>query len=298
MTIYLCEWTKFSCQMKTKFLPLLVSFITIVTSCSKLNSGDSFNQTIGGIEYNFEVIVSKMNYVRLTPVSGPAIIKGAVTLPSVTEFDGNKYVVTQIGERAFMDYTGITSVTLPKTLSQIEDEAFAGCISLQQINTPQPLAVIGDYAFDGCISLRAFSLEASISELGTGAFRSCASLSALEFTPTFTAIPDELCSGCRSLSEIVLPSTIMSVGESAFEGCSSAGKISIDRSLQTIGARAFAACSRVGSITCMTATPPSCPANTFDGISPSIPVTVPMANVADYQRATGWSRFGNFQGKY
>jgi len=48
----------------------------------------------------------------------------------------------------------------------------------------------------------------------------------------------------------------------------------------------------------MTATPPACPANTFDGINPSIPVTVPMASVADYQNATGWNRFVDINGKY
>ncbi len=284
--------------MKTKILTLLLALAATMPSCTKLNSGDSFKQNLGGIEYSFEVIVSKMTYVRLTPVSAPSVVKGDITLPTTAEYDGVTYTVTQIGERAFRDYAGITSVTLPKTLSQIEDEAFAGCKSLQAINTPQPLSVIGEYAFDGCSGLKAFSLEASISELGKGAFRGCASLEELAFTPTITEIPDELCSGCTSLKEINLPSTVMHVGASAFEGCISARAIKIDRSLQDIGARAFFGCSSVESISCMTATPPVCSAGTFDGVPADIPVTVPMANVRDYQNATGWNRFGNYIGKY
>ena len=284
--------------MKAKILTLFIALAAAIPSCTKLNSGDSFNQTVGGIEYNFEVIVSKMTYVRLKPVSTPSVVKGDITLPTVAEYDGVKYTVTQIGQRAFRDYAGITSVTLPKTLSQIEDEAFAGCTSLQAVNTPQPLSVIGEYAFDGCSRLKAFSLEASISELGKGAFRGCASLEELAFTPTITEIPDELCSGCASLKEIHLPSTVMHVGASAFEGCSSARAIKIDRSLQNIGARAFSGCSAAESISCMTATPPVCSANTFDGIPTDIPVTVPMANVGDYQKAAGWNRFSNLIGKY
>ena len=284
--------------MKTKILTFLLALIAAMPSCSKLKSGDSFNQTIGGIEYNFEVIVSKMTYVRLTPISLPSAVKGDITLPAMAEYDGVTYTVTQIGQRAFRDYTGIISVTLPKTLSQIEEEAFAGCTSLQAINTPQPLSVIGEYAFDGCSSLKAFSLEASISELGKGAFRDCASLEELVFTPTFTEIPDELCCGCISLKEISLPSTIMHVGASSFEGCTSARAINIDRSLQNIGPRAFSACSAVEAISCMTATPPVCSANTFGGIPADIPVTVPMANVGDYRKATGWNRFSNYIGKY
>ncbi|MBQ6244600.1 MAG: leucine-rich repeat domain-containing protein [Bacteroidales bacterium] len=284
--------------MKAKILTLFFALAAVMSSCTKLNSGDSFNQTVGGIEYNFEVIVSKIAYVRLTPVSAPSVVKGDITLPTTAVYDGVTYTVTQIGQRAFRDYTGITSVTLPKTLSQIENEAFAGCTSLQAINTPQPLSVIGAYAFDGCSQLKAFSLEASLSELGKGAFRGCASLEELVFTPTITEIPDELCSGCTSLKEINLPSTIMHVGTSAFEGCTSARAIKIDRSLQNIGARAFSGCIAVGSISCTTATPPVCSANTFDGIPTDIPVTVPMANVGDYRNATGWNRFSNYTGKY
>jgi len=267
-----------------------------VSSCTTLNSGDSFNQTFDGIEYNFEVIVSKMVFVRLTPASSPEVVYGDIVIPPIAEYNGVKYIVTQIGERAFKDNTSITKVELPIQLSQIEKEAFAGCTALREINTPQPLSVIGEYAFDGCSSLEAFSLDASISELGTGAFRGCSSLQELEFTPSFSEIPDELCQGCVSLEGITLPSTIMSVGAAAFEGCISAASISIDRSLQAIGARAFAGCTAVESIRCMTPTPPSCPESTFEGILTTIPVTVPTANVEDYRNASGWNRFDHFIG--
>lgn len=143
--------------------------------------------------------MSKITYVRLTPVSDPSEVKGDIILPAKAKYDGVTYTVTQIGQRAFRDYTGITSVILPRALSQIENEAFAGCTSLWTINTPQPLSVIGEYAFDGCSALKAFSLDASISELERGAFRGCASLEELAFTPTITEIPDELCSGVRFL---------------------------------------------------------------------------------------------------
>jgi len=284
--------------MRTRFLILLAALAVVFPSCTSLNRGDSFNKTIDGIEYNFEVIVSKMVYLRVSPVSGPADVAGDIDIPSSVAHGGVKYVVTQIGERAFKDYKGIISVHLPATLSQIEKEAFAGCTSLQSVATPQPLSVIGDYAFDGCRALKEFSLEASISELGTGAFRGCSSLSELVFTPTFSEIPDELCSGCTSLSEIILPSTVMSVGAGAFENCVSAVTLKADRSLQSVGAYAFAGCSSLEAIECMTATPPACSADSFDGISTVIPVTVPMASVADYQRANGWNRFSNIVGKY
>ncbi|MCR4860021.1 MAG: leucine-rich repeat domain-containing protein [Bacteroidales bacterium] len=286
--------------MKTgiKLFAVLAAVALVLPSCSKLKSGESFNQTINGIEYNFEVIVSRMTFVRLSPVSGADIVRGDIVLPATGEYDGVTYLVTQIREQAFRDYTGITSVKLPAGLSQIEKEAFAGCTSLVSINTPQPLSVIGDRAFDGCVALEAFSLDASISELGEAAFRNCVSLREMEFTPSFSEIPDELCLGCSGIEEITLPSTIMSVGDSAFEGCTGVRAISMDRSVQSLGNRAFFGCAEVQEITCRTATPPSCTEDTFGYIDPEVPVTVPMAQVNDYRQASGWRRFNNIKGVY
>jgi len=284
--------------MKTHLIAVLAALIAAMPSCTKLRSGESFNASFDGIEYNFEVIVSRMSYVRLSPVSGPDVVRGNIVLPTTADFDGDTYTVTQIAERAFMDYTGITAVTLPKTLSTIEPEAFAGCTQLVSINTPQPLSVIGDYAFAGCRSLTAFSLEASISNLGIGAFRDCASLRELVFTPTFTTIPAELCLGCTSLGYIEFPATILSIGESAFEGCASAESIYLDSSVQTIGSRAFYGCGGVRAITSKTPTPPACYPDTFGVINPGVPVTVPMANVEQYMNAVGWNYFTNYYGQY
>lgn len=117
--------------------------------------------------------------------------------------------------------------------------------------------------------------DSLISRIGRFVERSCASLEELQFTPTFTAIPDELCKGCSRLKAIDLPSTIASVGAFAFAGCTG-----------------------VESITCFTATPPVCSASTFEGIDPSIPVTVSAASVGQYATAPGWSRFLHISGKY
>jgi len=284
--------------MKNKVLGILAVVTVLLSSCSKLKSGESFTQVIGGIEYRFEVIVSRMSYVKLTPVAGPDVVVGNIVIPSYGEFDGDKYVVTQIGKDAFRGYTGIVSVKLPSTLSIIESGAFAGCISLTEINTPQPLSEIGAYAFDGCQSLESFSLEASISKLGEAAFRGCSSLQDITFTPTFSDIPAMLCQGCTSITKIDLPSTVMTVGHDAFRGCVSVGSIKMDRSVQIIGDGAFAGCYNVDAIQCLTATPPSCQANSFDGIASNIPVTVPMASLDNYASSLGWNHFYNFKGVY
>lgn len=276
------------------FAVLLIA--VTLTGCSKLRAGDTFTAATDGVEFHYEVIVSRMNFVRVIPTASR--LAGNVTIPATVSYDGDDFVVTQIGENAFKGCTAITSVTLPKTLTIIEASAFAGCSALETINTPQPLSEIRDYAFDGCRSLKAFSLDASISVLGKGCFRGCASLKTVKFPTSFTEIPDEAFYGCASFEEIRCPATLMKIGEDAFGGCAHVKEIYLDRSVQSIGTKAFAGCLGVESITCLTATPPACSADTFDGIPTDIPVTVMMSSEGNYQTAIGWNRFSNYQGKY
>ena len=288
--------------MKTRILNIgiifcsVILFFAFITGCSKLKAGDTFTATTDGVEYQYEVIVSRMNYVRVVPVSGN--LSGIITIPSAVSYEGDNFVVTQVGENAFRDCAAITSVTLPKTLSIIEASAFAGCVALEKINTPQPLSVIGDYAFDGCVSLKEFSLDASVSSLGKGCFRGCSALKTIEFPSSFTEIPDEAFYGCISLEEIRCPATVMKIGKDAFGECVNAKEIYLDRSVQSIGSRAFAGCSEVASMTCLTATPPVCSADTFERIPSDIPVTVTMSCVENYRAAAGWNHFTNFKGIY
>lgn len=141
-------------------LSAMLVALAIVSSCTKLNAGDSFTESVNGIEYKFTVVVSKMSYVRVAPVSGN--LSGEISIPARIGHDGVRYTVTQIAENAFRGCASITSVFLPSTLSVIEKAAFQGCTALKTINTPQPLSVIGDYAFDGCSSLEDLDLEASM----------------------------------------------------------------------------------------------------------------------------------------
>ncbi len=278
-----------------RILPAILLTV-ILAGCSKLKAGDTFTATTDGVEFQYEVIVSRMNFVRVTPVSKG--LSGSVVIPSTVSYDGTKFVVTQIGANAFKNCTTITSVTLPGTLSIIEASAFAGCTALETINTPQPLSEIHDYAFDGCSSLKAFSLDASISMLGKGCFRGCSALKTMTFPTSFSEIPDEAFYACFSLEEIRCPATIMQIGKDAFGGCLNVKEIYLDRSVQNIGDRAFAGCSGVEAMTSLTPTPPVCSVNTFEGIMPDIPITVMKSSVENYRTATGWNRFSNYRGAY
>lgn len=161
----------FAYARKTATATLFAVFLLTVASCTKLRSGQSFVAESDGINYRYEVIVSNHNYVRVTPVSGPEAVTGAINIPSTVRHEDYTYVVTQIGANAFSNYTGITSVTIPGTVSIIETNAFRNCQSLTTVNVSNSISTIDAYAFENCSQLQTFHFATSLSTLGQGCFR-------------------------------------------------------------------------------------------------------------------------------
>ena len=61
--------------------------------------------------------------------------------------------VIAIGNFAFSDCTGLTSVTIPDGVREINSYACSGCTSLTSVTIPNSVKEIGYYAFSGCTSL-------------------------------------------------------------------------------------------------------------------------------------------------
>lgn len=72
-----------------------------------------------------------------------------VVIPS--EIEG--YPVTSIGEYAFCDCTGLTSVTIPNSVTTICRKAFYGCSGLTSITIPSSVIRIAPLAFRWCSKL-------------------------------------------------------------------------------------------------------------------------------------------------
>ena len=71
----------------------------------------------------------------------------ALVLVIPAELDG--HAVSSIGDKAFI-FAGLTSITLPDSLTTLDDYAFSDCSSLTAVSIPDNLTSISRNAFDGC----------------------------------------------------------------------------------------------------------------------------------------------------
>ena len=59
-----------------------------------------------------------------------------------------------ICDKAFEDCSGLTSVTIPNSVTRIGDDAFRNCSGLTSVTILNSVTSIGDWAFDNCSSLQ------------------------------------------------------------------------------------------------------------------------------------------------
>ena len=157
--------------------------------------------------------------------------------------------VTSIGNKAFYGCSGLTSLTIPSSVTSIGDKAFHGCSGLTSLVIPSGVTSIGDKAFYGCSGLTSLTIPSSVTRIGWSAFEGCSGLTSLTIPSSVTMISGEAFSGCSGLTSLVIPSSVTSIGESAFSGCSGLTSLTIPSSVTSIDNYAFEGCSSLTSLT-------------------------------------------------
>ena len=165
------------------------------------NPGDDPAVETSGLKYN---IISSTD---VEVIGGTEKYTGHIVIPSQTTIDGKVYNVTKVGNKAFYECTGLTSVTIPNSVTSIGDFAFTSCSGLTSITIPNSVTSIGDGAFYDCDGLTSITIPNSVTSIGDFAFIYCSGLTCVIIGSSVTSIGDLAFYYCSGLSSVISLST-------------------------------------------------------------------------------------------
>src|SRR5262245_48042513 len=119
----------------------------------------------------------------------------------------NGYPVQFIQNSAFVNCSGLTSVTIPNSITDIRSEAFYLCTNLASVTFGDSLATIEENAFFGCHSLTSVAIPDSVTSIGSYAFGFCAGLTSVTTGDGLSSIGGAF-TGCTGLRNIVIGSSV------------------------------------------------------------------------------------------
>ena len=205
-----------------------------MSSGTAVSVGDPI--TVGEINYTVLTVPSggKDGEVEVGPYQDAS---GYISIPAAITNGENTYTVTSIGDYAFANCSGLTSVTIPDGVTSIGDYAFYFCLRLTSVTIPDGVTTIGEYAFSHCTGLTSVTIPDGVTTIGEYAF-----------------------SYCTGLTSVTIPGSVTSIGNDAFYFCTGLTSVDIADGVTSIGNGAFSWCSGLTSVTFQGAEPP-----TFDG---------------------------------
>ena len=183
--------------MKRTLLFLLL-FMPILAS--------AYDAEVDGIYYS---LFPEKNVAKVTV--SPSGYSGSVDIPEKFTYEGVEYSVTSIGALAFNsfgEYSNLTSVTIPNSVTRIEPEAFGGCSNLTSVTIPASVTDIAYSAFSDCNSLT----SVHITDLEAWCRISFGSKDA---NPLYYA--HHLYLNGKEVKDLVIPNSVTSLGRSVFE---------------------------------------------------------------------------------
>ena len=194
--------------------------------------------------------------------------------------DGVKKIST-----IFSNYSGLTSITIPSSVTKVGNKAFENCKNLNKVFISDidswagidfasfdanPLQIandlrlngnevteirlsdnvikIGSYAFAGYSKLTGITIPDSVKEIGDGAFYGCRNLTHIRIPDSVASMGRRAFDGCKSLTEIKIPSAVTQIEEMAFYECSGLESITIPNNVGSIGFWAFKGCTGLRSV--------------------------------------------------
>ena len=180
--------------------------------------------TIGNGAFNYCTGLTSIEIPASVTSIGFNAFGSCSTLATVTVEAGNEKYDSRNNCNAIIEKStntliiGCKNTTIPASVTSIGEEAFSQCSGLTSINIPASVTSIGNYAFNSCTGLTTVSFAAGsqLTSIGDGAFQGCEDLASIEIPAGVTSIGEFAFTGCNNLATVTVYTPDCTLGDNGF----------------------------------------------------------------------------------
>ncbi|MBR2096298.1 MAG: leucine-rich repeat domain-containing protein [Prevotella sp.] len=164
---------------------------------------------------------------------------GNVTIPATINVSDISKPVTKIYTEVFCERSDVASITLPEGLQYIGNKAFYGT-GITSLSLPNSITGLGDMALASCPALASINIGTGVSEVSSNAFINCPNLATITVAAGNTALKAE--------DGVLFSKSGTSLYVCAAKGAKS-GDYTVPSGVNYVYDNAFAYCTQLTSIT-------------------------------------------------
>ena len=187
------------CGTHSSFKGFIMLVVLMLMTASSAMAQEAKFEVIGGLRY---LLDTGAKTATLMPKTDSKYSGDIVVPEKVKGNDGVEYVVISLGYNCFYDCSGLTSITLPSSVSSLGDFCFQGCRGLASITIPSSVTSLGSDCFYDCSGLTSITIPSSVTSLGAHCFNNCSGLTSITIPSSVTSLGDGCFSGCSSLETV------------------------------------------------------------------------------------------------
>ena len=108
-----------------------------------------------------------------------------------------------MGDGCFKQCVGLTSITIPSSVTSLSSDCFRECTNLTSITIPSSVISFGDNCFNSCSGLTNVTIPSSVTSLGSGCFAYCSGLTSIIIPSSVTSLNYYCFYGCSKLEKAI-----------------------------------------------------------------------------------------------
>ena len=128
---------------------------------------------------------------------------GDIIIPEkVKGNDGIEYIVASLDASCFEGCSGLTSITIPSSVTSLGERCFSDCSGLTSITIPSSVTSLGWFCFEGCRGLTSITIPSSVTSLGNSCFSNCSGLTSITIPSSVTSLGGACFGRCLNLESV------------------------------------------------------------------------------------------------